>query len=66
MIILEEVANLRNKGYNAICLAGYNEKGYLPNWHRRSDNLENIEPETLLRANKFTLALLHEIDEQQN
>jgi hypothetical protein len=62
MIILEEVANLRNRRYNAICLAGYNEKGYLANWHRLSDNLDNIEPDTLLRANLFTLALLQEID----
>ena len=63
MIILEEVANLRSKGYKAICLAGYNEKGYLPNWHRLSDRLENIDPGTLNRANRFTLALLHEIDD---
>jgi tRNA A37 methylthiotransferase MiaB len=62
MIIVEEVANLRNRGYKAICLAGYNTKGYLPNWHRLSDNLENIDPQTLSRANRFTLALLREID----
>lgn len=62
MIMAEEVANLRNKGYRAICLAGYNAKGYLPNWHRLSDNLENIDPCALSRANEFTLAFLHEID----
>lgn len=62
MLIVEEVANLRNQGYQAICLAGYSEKGYLPNWHRLSDTLENIEPETLNRANRFTMALLQEID----
>lgn len=66
MIIVEEVANLRNRDYKAICLAGYNAKGYLPNWHRLSDNLENINPETLSRANRFTLALLHEIDNLGN
>lgn len=63
MIIVEEVANLRNRDYKAICLAGYNAKGYLPNWHRLSDNLENIDPCALSRANDFTLALLHEIDD---
>ncbi len=66
MIIVEEVANLRNQGYKAVCLAGYDAKGYLPNWHRLSDNLENIEPQTLNRANCFTLALLHEIDSLVN
>jgi hypothetical protein len=66
MIIVEEVANLRNKGYKAICLAGYDAKGYLPNWHRLSDNLENIDPQALSRANRFTLAFLHEIDSLAN
>lgn len=66
MVIVEEVANLRNRDYKAICLAGYNAKGYLPNWHRLSDNLENIDPCALSRANDFTLALLHEIDSLEN
>ena len=62
MLILEEVANLRRYGYNALCLAGYNAKGYLPNWHRYSDNLEHIEPETLGRAASYTWALMKTID----
>jgi hypothetical protein len=62
MLILEEVANLRHHGYKAICIAGYDEGGWLPNWHRLSDNLENIEPETLSRAARYTWALLQEID----
>jgi hypothetical protein len=62
MLILEEVANLRHHGYRAICIAGYDEGGWLPNWHRLSDNLENIEPDTLSRAAHYTWALLQEID----
>lgn len=62
MLILEEVSNLRHHGYKAICIAGYDEGGWLPNWHRLSDNLENIEPETLSRAARYTWALLQEID----
>ncbi len=62
MVILEEVATLRNKGYRAICIAGYNEKGVLPNWHRVSDTLENIEPETLSKAARYTWELMQEID----
>ena len=62
MLIIEEVATLRNKRYKAICLAGYDEKGFLPNWHRLSDNLSNIEPDTLGRAACYTWELMQEID----
>jgi len=62
MVILEEIANLWHRGYKAICIAGYNEKGVLPNWHRLSDNLDNIEPDTLSRAACYTWELLQEID----
>lgn len=62
MIILDEVANLRNRGHQAICLAGYNQAGHLPNWHRVSDDLEHIQPAALERTCRFTLAFLEEID----
>jgi hypothetical protein len=62
MLILEEVSNLRHHGYKAICIAGYDREGWLPNWHRTSDNMENIEPDTLSRAARYTWALLQEID----
>lgn len=62
MLILEEVANLRRRGYPAICGAGYDEKGFLPNWHRLSDNLSHIEPDTLGRAARYTWSLVQEID----
>jgi hypothetical protein len=54
MTMLEEIANLRRRGPQAICLAGYNAQGMLPNWHRLSDRLENIEPDTLSRAARYT------------
>jgi hypothetical protein len=62
MLIVEEVANLRHWGYRAICIAGYDEGGWLPNWHRLSDDLGNIEPDTLSRAARYTWALVQEID----
>jgi len=62
MLIVEEVANLRRWGYQAICVAGYDEKGFLPNWHRLSDNLSHIEPDTLGRAARYTWALMQDID----
>jgi hypothetical protein len=66
MLIVEEVANLRNRDYKAICLAGYDENGWLPNWHRLSDNLSNIEPDTLSRAAQYTWALVQEVDSLLN
>lgn len=62
MTIVEEVAPLIRRGYEAICIAGYDELGMLPNWHRLSDTLDKIEPETLARAHGYTLALAREID----
>jgi hypothetical protein len=62
MTMLEEVATLRKHGYQAICLAGYDENGMLANWHRLSDTLENIEPDTLSRAACYTWKLMQEID----
>jgi hypothetical protein len=62
MVMVEEIANLWRHGYKAVCLAGYNEAGALPNWHRLSDNLDNIEPETLSRAARYTWDLVQEID----
>ena len=62
VVILEEVANLCNHGYQAICLTSYDQKGNLANWHRLSDNLEHIQPDTLSRAASFTWALVQEID----
>jgi hypothetical protein len=62
MLILEEVSNLRHWGKQALCIAGYDAGGWLPNWHRLSDNLEHIEPDTLSRAARYTWALLQEID----
>lgn len=62
MTTLEEVAPLVRWGYEAICIAGYDELGALPNWHRLSDTFEQIEPETLERAHRYAAALVREID----
>ncbi|MGC8856758.1 MAG: hypothetical protein ACP5QU_08170 [Anaerolineae bacterium] len=64
MLILEEVPTLRNNGYNALCLMGYNEQGYLPNWHRLRDTMENIEPAMLERTARFAWELLKTIDQK--
>ncbi|MFZ5920510.1 MAG: M28 family peptidase [Chloroflexota bacterium] len=65
MLILEEVATLRMLGYEALCLMGYDENGYLPHWHRLSDNYDNLEPDTLQRAARFTWELMKRIDRSE-
>lgn len=62
MVIVEEVAPLVREGYHALCIAGYNAEGYLPNWHRETDQLDRIEPGTLARAAQYTWAVMAEID----
>ncbi len=62
MVILEEVATLRRHGYRAVCLAGTDARGRLPNWHRLADRLEAIEADTLSRAACATWELLRELD----
>jgi hypothetical protein len=62
MLTLEEVATLADKGYQALCIAGHNQEGYLPNWHRSSDALAKIEPGTLSKAARYAYALLQELD----
>jgi hypothetical protein len=62
MLVVEEVSNLCHWGYDVICVVGYDAQGWLPNWHRVSDNLGNIEPETLSRAAQYTWHLMHTID----
>ncbi|MBN1921565.1 MAG: M28 family peptidase [Anaerolineae bacterium] len=62
LVILEEVATLRRWGYRAVCLAGADVHGMLPNWHRLADSLEAIEPDTLSRAACATWELLRELD----
>jgi hypothetical protein len=62
LLIIEEVSTLRDWGAAVIGIAGYREPGYLINWHRVSDRLENIEPAVLSRAAQYTWALVQEIE----
>ncbi len=62
MLILEEIAVVARMGYKGLCIVGYNQEGRLPNWHRTSDTLENIQSGTLSRAAHFGYTLLQEID----
>ncbi len=62
MLTLDEVSNLRDHGYKALLLTSYGPDGTLLNWHRVTDTLENIAPDTLEQAARYIWALLQEVD----
>lgn len=62
LVILEEIAAVRRRGYNGICLVGVGEDGWPANWHRDTDAVGNIEPAALERAARFGLAMLQALD----
>ncbi len=49
-------------GFRVLTLVGLRKDGLLPGWHRLSDNLENLDPETVEKTEKFVRELLREID----
>jgi hypothetical protein len=65
MVIVEEVGTLRGRGYRGICLAGVGEDGWLANWHRYSDCVENIRPAGVERAARFALAMMETLDRRE-
>ncbi|MCS6870050.1 MAG: M28 family metallopeptidase [Anaerolineae bacterium] len=62
MLTLDEIAVLTRLGYKGLCIAGYNQEGGLPSWHRTSDTLDQIQAGTLSRAAHFGYTLLQTID----
>lgn len=63
IVILEEVAALRDRGYRGLCLVGVGDDGYLVNWHQRTDTSDAIDPARLERAAQFALAYAQRLDE---
>jgi hypothetical protein len=63
VLILDEVATLRRRGFNAICLVGLAPDGFPANWHQKSDTLENIDPVPLENAARFAWAMAQILDQ---
>ncbi len=63
VVILEEVATLRRRGFKGICLVGLDSDGLGANWHRRTDTTSNIDPAALERAARFAWAMIQYIDQ---
>lgn len=62
LVIYEEVAALRRRGFAGLCIAGIGPDGWLENWHLPSDVSANIKPDGVTRAARFGLALLRMLD----
>jgi hypothetical protein len=51
-------------GHRVLTLLGHRRDGALPEWHRTTDVMENVESEALERTETFLWELLQEIDRQ--
>lgn len=64
MTIADEVGSLRSRGFRGLAVVGVGDDGWLPHWNRPEDDLEHLDPEGLERAARFTLAMIHKLDEE--
>lgn len=62
LVIFEEVAALRRRGFSGLCIVGIGPDGWLENWHVPSDVSANVKPDGVERAARFGLALLRMLE----
>src|SRR5574341_46425 len=51
-------------GFRSIAFVGYTPDGIIPNWHQRSDVIENVDWEVLGRVEAFVWAFIQSLDRQ--
>jgi len=51
-------------GFRVLTLVGHRQDGVLPEWHRPTDVMENVDPETVQRTKEFLWELLQELDHE--
>ncbi len=51
-------------GFRVLTLGGHQQGGVLPEWHRPTDVVENLDPKVVERTETFLWELLREIDRQ--
>ena len=51
------------KGYRGLSLMAFDSRGVLPNWHWRTDTIENVDPQTLMCGTKFAERIARRIDQ---
>ncbi len=49
-------------GFRVLTLVGHRRDGVLPEWHRPTDVVENVDPDVVARTETFVWSLLQEID----
>ncbi|HSD85560.1 MAG TPA: M28 family peptidase [Anaerolineae bacterium] len=64
VVIFEEVATLRRRGFRGLCLVGVEEDGLAANWHQRTDTLDQIDSQALEHAAQFAWHMIQEIDKE--
>lgn len=58
-----ETGAVWERGYRGVTLLALREgKPYLPEWHRLTDTIERLQPETLGRVHELAWALLQDVD----
>jgi hypothetical protein len=60
--LFSEHSPLAAAGCRSLAIINFTPEGVLPNWHRQSDTVANIDPQVLDRTEEFVWALLQEID----
>ncbi|OGO38419.1 MAG: hypothetical protein A2Z03_06255 [Chloroflexi bacterium RBG_16_56_8] len=51
------------KGYRGLSLMAFDARGVLPNWHWRTDTIENVDPQALMCGTKFAERIARRIDQ---
>jgi hypothetical protein len=51
-------------GFRVLTLVGHRRDGVLPEWHRPTDVIANVDPETVQRTELFLWELLQELDRE--
>jgi acetylornithine deacetylase/succinyl-diaminopimelate desuccinylase-like protein len=51
------------RGYKGMSIIALDEDGYADNYHWRTDTPEAVDPDALVRARDFTLALMRKLDQ---
>jgi len=52
------------RGYKAMSIMAFDERGVLPNWHWPTDTVENIDRAALENAFKLVVGVVRKLDEK--
>jgi hypothetical protein len=60
--LFSEHSPLTAAGRRSLAIINFRKDGVLPNWHRPTDTVENVDPDVLDRTERFVWALLQHLD----